>query len=271
MLPPGSVFSAYRKSSVIVNFEDKKYEISYFTCTTGSDLFNEITRTLLHGEDATLYELKLSSGRPFYTTLTIPFEGLHPSVELLLRKSASSPIDSYVEAAGLEDSLDLSSIPRQPYSSVAIDYIPPETASALPPTNSSTLPPPRRSSALPLPPSSFVVSSRRSSALPLPPASSVLSPRAPPLSPPINCCYSVLPPPPLDLGGNPSFVQPMEIQTVTGPSVAVPLRPIKVFGWYEKEHSYEKPVDVQSTDPIAVVKERYFQVGVNHDLNIESV
>ena len=92
MIPPGSEFYAYRKDSVIVNFEDTKYETHYFTGIKGSDLFNEITRTLLHGEDETLYELKLFSGTPFNLAWTIPFEGLSTSLELVLTKSIYSSV-----------------------------------------------------------------------------------------------------------------------------------------------------------------------------------
>ena len=90
MIPPGSEFFVYREDSVIVNFEDKKYEIHYFTSIKGSDLLNEITRTLLHGEDETLYELTLFSGTPFNLAWTIPFEGLPTSLELVLTKSIYS-------------------------------------------------------------------------------------------------------------------------------------------------------------------------------------
>ena len=71
--------------------------------------------------------------------------------------------------------------------------------------------------------------------------------------------------PPLSSDRSMSVMQPFLSGTVTDAlSVVVSERPIKVFGWYENEFSYEKPVDAGAIDLMGVVKDRYLQVGLNH-------
>ena len=66
--------------------------------------------------------------------------------------------------------------------------------------------------------------------------------------------------PPLSSDRSMSVMQPFLSGTVTDAlSVVVSERPIKVFGWYENEFSYEKPVDADAIDLMGVVKDHGFQ------------
>lgn len=157
-LTTGSTISAYRQDSVIVEFENQKNKVNYITGIQGTDLFNEIANVLLQGRDETRYELILTNGMAFDLTMSIPFEGLPPEMELVLQESM---IARWFK--GLE------------VTTTRIDH--------------------------------FL---------------------------PINL-----------------------------PCTPVSDRPIKVFGWYENEHSYEKYIEVDAGELMGAVKNRYLRVPLN--------